>query len=439
MKNRAIALLLTAAMLVSFVACGPEKPVDPTPNPVTAGEPANVKELMSPRDEENDAARNVANGANDFALEFSAKLLESSDTENFVCSPYSAWLPLAALLNATDEANRPALLEALGAAGISVEDVNKAASRMLYSLNKMERLEYEPEMHQPLSIVSAVFVDKNETLKVDFAQTFADYYRGETFQVDFSDRSSADAVNAWASENTDGLIDKVIEEFDPETVTAIANAIYFSDRWSWEFNPDETVEDTFHAPDGDTTANFMVRQGDAQTYYEDDKVQMMPLRFETGGTMYIILPKDGDAEGLLKSLDMDYLEEMRSDAVSATGKLLLPQFTIENDVMDLGDTLKAMGVPLLDETTAPLTGGLIQGDKAVWVSSVAQKAMIKVDEKGTTAAAVTVVAMAGSAMPLPTEPFEMVCDKPFVFVLCDSTYDGGDQILFTGVVNNPNS
>ena len=65
------------------------------------------------------------------------------------------------------------------------------------------------------------------------------------------------------------------------------------------------------------------------------------------------------------------------------------------------------------------------------------KAVIEVDEKGTTAAAVTVMAMTGAAMPLPTEPFEMNCNKPFIFVLYAHTYDGGNQVLFTGIVNQP--
>jgi serpin B len=67
------------------------------------------------------------------------------------------------------------------------------------------------------------------------------------------------------------------------------------------------------------------------------------------------------------------------------------------------------------------------------VDSAVQKAYIKVDEKGATAAAVTALAMAGTGMPQPTEPFEMKCDKPFVFVL---TGNSGD-VLFTGVVNQP--
>jgi hypothetical protein len=40
-------------------------------------------------------------------------------------------------------------------------------------------------------------------------------------------------------------------------------------------------------------------------------------------------------------------------------------------------------------------------------------------------------------MPPPAVPFEMICDKPFVFLLCGRTYDGGSQILFTGVVGRP--
>ena len=40
-------------------------------------------------------------------------------------------------------------------------------------------------------------------------------------------------------------------------------------------------------------------------------------------------------------------------------------------------------------------------------------------------------------MPLPTEPFEMICDRPFAFVLYEYTYDWGYQVLFTGAVNQP--
>ena len=396
-----------------------------------------AKELLAPvYSEQDSAAKKAATGANDFAFRLSAALVKNAENGNFVCSPYSAWMPLAALVNATNDQNKAALLTALGASGITEADINRASSRMLYSLTNLQNKQYK-EYYNPLKIANAIFVGNNVTLKKDFAQIFMDYYRGSSINVDFSSRDAVDAVNRWASENTDGLITNLIQEFDPRTVAAIANAIYFSDRWSLEFNSSQTKEGVFHAPGLDTTASFMLRDGDAQTYFEDSKVQAMPLRFRTGGGLYIILPKTGSAAQFLSSMTNDYFSKIQRDSVQATGKLLLPRFSIESKIDDLAKALMALGVPLFDEAAAPLTGGLIEEGLRTWLSDAIQKAVIKVDEKGTTAAAVTVMGIAATSMPMPTKPFEMICDKPFVFILYENTYDGGSQILFTGVVNKP--
>ena len=396
-----------------------------------------AKELIAPvYGEEDAAAKKVATGANDFAFRLSASLVKNIKNENFVCSPYSVWLPLTALVNAANPQSKPALLTALGASGISESDINRSSSRMLYNLTNLQN-SGSGEHHNPLKIANAVFVGNNVTLKNDFAQTFMDYYRGSVLNVDFSSRDAVDAVNRWASENTSGLIRNLIQEFDPRTVAAIANAIYFSDRWSWEFNSGQTKEGVFHTPAEDTTALYMLREGNAQTYYEDNKVQAMPLYFKNGGGLYIILPKTGSAPDLLTSMTNSYFNEIQTNSVQATGKLLLPRFSIENEIKGLKETLEGLGVPLFDEAAAPLTGGLIEEGLRVWLSNAIQKAVIKVDEKGTTAAAVTVLSAVGTSMPIPTRPFEMICDKPFVFILYEYTYDGGNQVLFTGVVNRP--
>jgi serpin B len=313
---------------------------------------------------------------------------------------------------------------------------------MLYDLTKQENKEYEKQYgityHDPLKIANAVFVDYNVTLKKEFAQNFLDYYRGNAINVDFSSSAAVKAVNDWASENTEGLIPEIIQEFDPSTVAAIANAIYFSDRWEWEFDPEKTVKDVFYSPEGEREAHYMLREGDSQVYYEDERIQAMPLSFKTGGGLYIILPKDESAKDLLVSMTGEYFDTIQKNYDVCTGKLLLPRFSVESDAMQLNNTLTAMGVPLFDEETAPLTGGLIEENIPVWLSSAVHKAVVDVDEKGTTAAAVTVMAAgAGGVMPEPTEPFVMNCDKPFVFILYSHTYDGGSQVLFTGIVNKP--
>ena len=387
-------------------------------------------------------AYTAATGANDFAFKLSASLAKQAADKNMVCSPYSVWMPLAALVNVCADPYKEQVLKALGAGGLSGEDMNRAASRMLYDLTKMKDKEYSVEYstpyNNPLKIANGIFISQNLTLNKDFLQKFKDYYQGDCPSVDFSSQNAVNAVNQWAGEHTDGLIANLVSEFDPNTVAAAVNAIYFSDRWQREFNEKETMDKPFHAPGGDTGAHFMLREGDNQVYFEDEKLQAMPLSFKTGGGMYILLPKDGNAAGLLESMDMEYLEKIQADATPyATGKLLLPRFSIESGSMDLKGILSALGIPLFDRENAALTG-LVDEKIPVWLSGALQKAVIHVDEKGTTAAAVTIMPAAGAGLPPePTKHFEMICDKPFVFILFQPTWDGGMQVLFTGMVYKP--
>ena len=242
------------------------------------------KELQAPvLGEQSSSVQAVAKGANAFAFKLSGVLAKEAGNKNLVSSPYSVWLPLAALVNATSGDIRTELLTALNASGISVEDLNNAASRMLYDLTKEREKEFAKEygenFNNPLKIANALFVGNNVTPNKTFAQVFMDYYRGSVMTVDFSSKDAVDAVNNWASDNTEGLIKNIVNEFEPETVAAIANAIYFSDRWEREFNVSETQEDVFHSPNGEAKAFYMLREGDGQAYYEDDFLQAMPCLF----------------------------------------------------------------------------------------------------------------------------------------------------------------
>ncbi|MDR0963131.1 MAG: hypothetical protein LBM60_00755, partial [Clostridium sp.] len=376
---------------------------------------------------ENAQAMQAAAGANDFAFRLSATLLQVADpNQNFLCSPYSVWLPLAALSNATIPDARPALLTALGAEGLTPEDLNAAASRQLYNLTLMGE-------KNPLKIVNAIFVDRTAELNPTFAQIFADEYLGSPFQVNFLSKDAVDAVNEWASEHTEGLITDVIEEFDPSTVAALVNAIYFSDGWLDQFDESNSKAGVFYAPDQEVEVMYMNRRARVP-YYEDDTVQVVDLPFTMGGGLLILLPKDQDASKLLESMTAKRFTDILSGMHDGAGLLQLPRFEIQTQTMDLADALIAMGIPLFDEQTAPLTGGLLADASRTWVDQAVQKAMIKVDEKGTTAAAVTVVSVTRESMP---PPFEMICDSPFAFVLHAPTVDGGEQVLFTGVVNAP--
>ncbi|MDR1108483.1 MAG: hypothetical protein LBL19_05555 [Spirochaetaceae bacterium] len=430
MKNQAVLSVCGLLMLLAgaLLGCNTEIGIETTPYNAIKIAPVTPKELLKP---EYGVSNPVSRGANDFAFRLSAALAEQSGTKNLVCSPLSVWIPLSALVNAVDAQYKTALLTALSVPGLEETAINNGVSGMLYDLTRQGQREYyeEGSSPDPLKIANAIFVDSAVTIKQGFAQAFMDYFRGVSINVDFKSPAAVREVNNWVKTHTNGMIPEIIQNFDPETVAAIANAIYFFDRWSWEFDPDKTTEDVFYAPEGDTKAFYMLREGDS-LYYEDETLQALPLSFKTGGSLYILLPKDGDAPGLLASLTDDYFSAIQAGSVLAQGKLLLPRFSIEGDVMSFRDILETLGIPLFIKGSLP---GVIE-ETALQVSDALHKAVIKVDEKGTTAAAVTLLLMdVTSAGPQePEKSFEMNCNKPFVFVL----YDQG-QVVFTGMVNKP--
>jgi serpin B len=434
MKGKALFGVCGPVLLLGlFLGCKTDTGTDDADYSAIKVVPVSPKALREPA---YDDSRAVSRGANDFAFRLSAALAEQAGAENLVCSPLSVWIPLAALVNAADIQYKAGLLTALGIPELENGDINDGVSRMLYDLTRQREKEYSGEegYHDPLKIANAIFVDHDVTIKKDFAQTFMDYFRGSSIQVDFESPAAVGEVNKWTSKHTGGMIPEIVQEFAPGTVMALANAIYFFDRWDWEFDPGKTKPDTFYAPGGETTAFYMLREGKELAYYEDEKIQAMPLSFTSWSGMYILLPRDGDAAGLLASLTDDYFSGIQVGSVLAEGKLLLPRFSIEGEVMSFKDVLQTMGIPLFE--TDSLTG-VIQ-EAPLQLSDALHKAVIKVDERGTTAAAVTVIGGATSAGPQePEKTFEMNCNKPFVFVLYDHVSVGGVQVLFTGMVNKP--
>ena len=140
--------------------------------------------------------------------------------------------------------------------------------------------------------------------------------------------------------------------------------------------------------------------------------------------MYISMDNGGN-------IDYDnYLSKLSSNYIN----LSIPKFKIEYDEK-IGSTngdclLKQLGInTAFNQNTADFKNMIINlplGEN-VFVNEVIHKTFINVDERGTEAAAVTSIGMAGSA--LPPEPVDFTIDKPFTFIIMDN--QSGD-ILFMG-------
>ena len=447
-KKQMLALFMSLSLLAQgmlFGGCG-QKSIGEQPaqtrteteeaQSVETTDSKNQDQTTADKTQDQDVAQDEANG---FALRFTEALLkQKKEGENLIASPYSAWLPLAALVNGCSGETQEQLLKVIGEAGIDAETLNQMVKAVNAGISQEERRksyeEYGETFESPLKIANALFVQKDAAVNQTFAQLFSDNYDGKLFSVDFSDSSAANAINSWASEKTDGKITEIVDSFDADTVAAIANALYFSDSWSNQFLEENTTEGTFHGAKQDEDAEFMNQKLSDGIYYEDETMQAVVLWTTSGGQMVLCLPKDGySAEEALQSLTTEKLQKI-SGAEYRCVQLSLPKFKLESKTFSIKEALEAMGVPLMQATDAALTEVL--DNEALYISSAQQSAMVEVDENGLTAAAVTVMGLEKMALMPETDPIELTFDSPFAFVLTGNGEDAGDQILFTGVVNH---
>ncbi len=112
-------------------------------------------------------------------------------------------------------------------------------------------------------------------------------------------------------------------------------------------------------------------------------------------------------------------------------KLYLPRFNFEFS-LDLADRFKQMGMPLpFDPAQADFSGlyDQTQEPNNLFISHVAHKAYVKVDEEGTEASAAT-----GVIAEIVSMPVMLRIDHPFLFVIRDRQTGA---ILFVGRVLDP--
>lgn len=137
-------------------------------------------------------------------------------------------------------------------------------------------------------------------------------------------------------------------------------------------------------------------------------------------SMFILMTgeKIADPEKVLTRL----LERKAFDNIYVD--LSMPRFKTEFST-GLNDMMKALGVEKAFTEDAEFSRMFDAGN--MWITDTIHKTYISVDEKGTEAAAVTGMAMAGSS--LPPEPTIMKANRPFTYLIRDNT---SGEILFLG-------
>jgi hypothetical protein len=135
--------------------------------------------------------------------------------------------------------------------------------------------------------------------------------------------------------------------------------------------------------------------------------------------MVLLLPDQADGIGAVEARLSPEVLETSLDALVHTRVVSLPKFQLEPEALALGDALSAMGMPLaIDAARADFTGIAnppSSRERIHHLSAVCHRAFVKVDEKGTEAAAATSVVMGIRGIAVSATTPEFKADHPFLF------------------------
>jgi len=265
-----------------------------------------------------------------------------------------------------------------------------------------------------------------------FLDTLAVNYGANLRLVDFVGQPEAArvAINQWVADETENLIQNLIApgQIDALTVLVLANAMYFRASWLNQFDPFFTSPASFTRLDGSTvTVPIMAAQLPVR-YHQGNGFRAVAMPYEGEEcSMLLLLPDAGTFESFEASLTPAVVDSIVRAFPEHAGDVIvhLPRFSFDTR-FDLDDALKAMGMTDAFEPGADFSG--ITPGGGIWISFVAHKAFIAVNEYGTLAAAGTATGFTLGILP------EFYAVRPFIFVIRD---DATGTILFLGRVLDP--
>jgi serine protease inhibitor len=353
-------------------------------------------------------------------------------TQNTLISPASVAMALAMTYNGADAETKEAMASVLHVEGIDLDTLNKNNLALLYFLKTAD-----PKVR--LEIANSIWLLEGMDFDPDFLQRNEDFYLAGAAELNFADPAAAGIMNAWVKENTQGLIEDIIEPpIDDDTIMFLINAVYFQGTWTEQFDKEATRDDVFYPATGASFNVPMMSQSGSYEYLETPEFQAVRLPYgkDKRMAMYVFLPQEEkDLAAFRAGLGYDQWQTWLGNFTETEGYVELPRFTVEYEET-LNDVLKNLGMEIAFDAKRANFYKMVPGIPLlnIFIGEVKHKAFIQVDEVGTEAAAVTSVEMKVESAPMDT--FSMRVNRPFFYAIQDSVTG---SILFMGSVLDPRS
>ncbi len=357
---------------------------------------------------------------NDFAL----RLLRATAEEeggNVLLSPLSVSFALGLTMNGAADATLAEIRSTLGWPGRSLEEINMAYRDLATML---------PELDTSITvrIANGIWVRSPLIADSGFVRDAARWFDAPVRSL-ATPRLMFDSVNAWGNRRTDGMVPQVLTGEPPDNLAMlVANAVYFLGTWRDRFDRTATRPMPFTASSGAAFPHPMMQRSGHFLGFRNERVVAAELPYgNTAYSMVLIMPNSDPAAKYASQLDTtlynSVLRGMRP--VDDRSTIQLPRFTVRRS-LELKPMLQAMGMQRAFSDSAEF---LRLVDRRVRLEFVRHGVTLEVDERGSRAAAVTVVGVG-----IVSAPLTFTFNRPFVFLIRERL---SGTILFAGVLNDP--
>ncbi len=361
---------------------------------------------------------------NNFGLELLKTVFEAETRPNIMISPASVSIALGMTYNGAETTTMDAFKKVLNYEELTREEVNEITKELIGVLvtNSKGNL---------LEIANSIWYNEGFPVKQEFIDLNSNYFDASVSELDFSRESAVQTINEWVNNSTHEKISKIIDNIDPSTMMILINAIYFNCIWEVEFDPEDTYDAPFYNENGTKFGDVdMMKLESTFNVAYSDNFRAIELPYKNKKfSMFLFLPDEGtQVKDLVRELDGEtwngWLEKFNS---VRDYTIELPRFEFEFD-RSLKEDLRVMGLEVAFSEEADFSG---ISEIDLLISDVIHKTYIKLNEKGTEAAAVTAITMdVTSAGPGTILRF----DRPFLFAI---TENSSKSILFMGKVSQP--
>ncbi len=347
------------------------------------------------------------------SLELFSQSVQKSRKNNVLISPLSIQLALTMTANGA-KGNTLSEMESVLGGTIPLSDLN--AYLKSYSKNLPQGEKYK------LNIANSIwFRDEEDRLTVeqDFLQKNADCFGAQIYKSAFDNQTLKD-INLWVSENTDGMIDKILDEIHPDAVMYLINALVFDAEWEKVYDKSSVRDGVFTDING-IRQNATMMHSEESIYLEDGKATGFVKQYKDRKYSFaVLLPNTNvDLYDYINGLTAEELQNTLNNRQTTTVFATMPKFSYQYE-LSMNTALAELGMPTAfspQNADFSALGKSTRGN--LYISDVLHKTFISVDELGTKAGAVTMVEMRDEAAPM--DPKTVVLDRPFIFMILDNT------------------